>query len=225
MKAVVLAAGLGTRLRPLTYFLPKPLVAVGGRPLITHIIEWLRANGVGEIAVVGYYMQEVLESYLSERHPDVAFFKSRRLLGTAGQLYYVREWAGGDMAVVNTDVLTNLDLRHPLELHRSSGALLTIVGQRYRASLRFGVLDTEGSALRAWREKPTIDYITSTGIYIISADVVKKLGEEYLDMNVLATSLMPRVAVYTAKEAYFYDVGTLEDLQSVANVVVGDLKP
>lgn len=225
MKAVVLAAGLGTRLRPLTCFLPKPLVAVGGRPLVTHIIEWLRLNGVKEVAVVGHYMQDILERYLSELYPDVGFFKSRKLLGTAGQLYYVREWAGGDLAVVNTDVLTNLDLRHPLELHRSAGALLTIVGQRYRAPLRFGVLDTEGPALRAWREKPTIEYITSTGIYIVSADVVKKLGEEYMDMNHLAASLMPRVAVYTAKDACFYDVGTLEDLQRVNNIGVGDLKP
>ena len=104
MKAVVLAAGLGTRLRPLTFFVPKALADVGSKLLIDFVIEWLRRNGVREVAVVGYYMQKTLKSYLSEFHPDVVFLESRRLLGTAGQLYYAKEWVEGDVAVVNTDV-------------------------------------------------------------------------------------------------------------------------
>jgi len=225
VKAVILAAGLGTRLRPLTFFIPKPLAFINSKPLISHVIEWLRLNGVREIAVVGFYMQVLLERFLSERHPDVVFFKSRKLLGTAGQLYYAKEWVDGDVAVVNTDVLTNLDLKYPLELHKRESALLTIVGQRYKASLRFGVLEVENAVLRAWREKPSFEYITSTGIYIISAEAVKKLGEEFLDMNTFAASLMPRVAVYIAREAYFHDVGTLEDLQRGSALGTRGLKP
>ncbi|ACB39030.1 nucleotidyltransferase family protein [Pyrobaculum neutrophilum] len=225
MKAVVLAAGLGTRLRPLTFLVPKALATVGTKPLVDYVIEWLRLNGVREIAVVGYYMQDVLERYLAQFHPDVVFLRSRKLLGTAGQLYYARDWVDGDAAVVNTDVLTNLDLRAPAELHRSRQALLTVVGQIHRVSLRFGVLEVEGGMLRSWREKPTLEYITSTGIYIVSEGVVKRLGEEYLDMDALARSLIPRVAVYVAKEAFFYDVGTIEDLSKAQEVKLDGLKP
>lgn len=225
MKAVILAAGLGTRLRPITFFVPKPLVAVRGIPLISRIIEWLRLNGVREIAVVGYYMQDILERYLSEFYPDIAFFKSRKLLGTAGQLYYAKEWAEGDVAVANTDVLTNLDLTAPLQLHKQTGALLTVVGQSHRTALRFGVLEMEGAMLKAWREKPTFEYITSTGIYIASEEVLKNLEERYLDMNELASSLLPRVAVYVAKEAVFHDVGTLDDLLKAGGLEVSGLKP
>jgi mannose-1-phosphate guanylyltransferase len=225
VKAVVLAAGLGTRLRPLTFFVPKALGDVGSKLLIDFVVEWLRRNEVREIAVVGYYMQNTLKSYLSEFHPDVVFLESRRLLGTAGQLYYAKEWVEDDVVVVNTDVLTNLDLRAPLELHKSKRALLTVVGSANKTSLRFGVLEVEDDLLKTWREKPTFEFVTSTGIYIVSDVVVKRLSEEYLDMDALARSLVPRVAVYTAKEAYFYDVGTLDDLAKARGVELGELKP
>ncbi|MEM1598374.1 MAG: nucleotidyltransferase family protein [Pyrobaculum sp.] len=226
MRGVILAAGLGTRLRPLTFLVPKALVTVGTRPLIDFVIEWLRLNGVRELAVVGYYMQDVLQRYLAESHPDVSFFRSRKLLGTAGQLYYAKEWVDGDVVVVNTDVLTNLDLRGALDLHRAAEALLTIVAQRQRLSLRFGVLELEGSRLAAWREKPTFEYITSAGVYITTREAVSRLGEEYLDMDAFAKSLMPRVSVYVAKEAFFYDVGTLEDLSKVPpDLKIQELKP
>jgi NDP-sugar pyrophosphorylase family protein len=225
VKAVVLAAGLGTRLRPLTFFVPKALADVGSKLLIDFVVEWLRRNDVREIAVVGYYMQKILKSYISEFYPDVVFLESRRLLGTAGQLYYAKEWVEGDVVVVNTDVLTNLDLRAPLELHRSKRALLTVVSSANKTSLRFGVLEVEDDLLKTWREKPTFEFVTSTGVYIVSDVVVKKLPEEYLDMDALARSLVPRVAVYIAKEAYFYDVGTLDDLTKARGVELGELKP
>jgi NDP-sugar pyrophosphorylase family protein len=110
-------------------------------------------------------------------------------------------------------------------LHRSKEALLTVVGTANKTSLRFGVLEVENGLLTAWREKPTFEYITSTGIYVISDAVVKSLPEEYLDMDVLARSLMPRVAVYEAEQAFFYDVGTLEDLAKARHVELGHLRP
>lgn len=219
MRAAVLAGGLGTRLRPLTFFVPKPLVHVAGRPLIDHILAWLKANGVREIAVIGHYMQDLLAGYLAEFFPDVVFIKSPRLLGTAGQLYYAKEWAtGGDLVVVNADVLTNLDLKMPAELHKAKKAQLTIVATPQTASLRFGVLEIEGDMLKAWREKPTFSYITSTGVYIASSQVVERLREEFLDMDSLARSLIPNVAVYVAREAFFHDVGTLGDLPKAQSV-------
>ena len=91
------------------------------------------------------------------------------------------EWVGGDDAVVvNTDVLTNLELSAPFSLHKSSGAKLTIVAYRLRQQMRFGALHVEGERLAAWREKPVSEYVTAAGIYIISG---VKLGEEYLDMR------------------------------------------
>ncbi|MEM4510837.1 MAG: NDP-sugar synthase [Pyrobaculum sp.] len=223
MRAVVLAAGLGTRLRPLTFFIPKPLAIVVDRPLIDYVLEWLRRNKVDEIAVVGHYMQQVLEKYLEEFHPDVVFFKSRKLLGTAGQLYYAKDWVKGDVFLINSDVLTNLDLSHPARLHVERGFQLTIISHRFRQNLRFGVLEEEGGLLKTWREKPSFEYITSTGIYVVNEEIISKLREEYLDMDKLAT--LYRTGLYVAKEAVFYDVGTLQDLKSVKSVELSDLKP
>lgn len=212
MKALLLAAGLGTRLRPLTYFVPKPLVSVGGKPIIDRVIAWLTANGINEIYVIGYYMQNLLRSYLEERHPNAIFVPSRRLLGTAGQLYYAKGYLDdGPVLVAPSDVLTDLDIREVIRFHEKASALLTVVGQEVETSLRFGVLDVEEGKLTAWREKPKFKHVVSTGIYLVEGRALQGLKEEYLDFNDFAQSLMPRVAVYVSK-AKFYDVGTLEDL-------------
>lgn len=215
MKAFLLAAGLGTRLRPLTYFAPKPLVAVAGKAIIDHSIAWLRGNGIRDIYVVGYYMQDVLRSYLKERHPDVVFVPSRKLLGTAGQLYYAKEHLDDEPALVAPgDVLTDLRVDEVAEFHKAESALLTIVGHEVETSLRFGVLDVEGGKLAGWREKPRFKHVVSTGIYVVESIALRSLEERYLDFNDFAQSLMPRVAVYVSN-ARFYDVGTLEDLAKV----------
>lgn len=220
MRAFLLAAGLGTRLRPLTYFVPKPLVVVGGKPIIDHVIAWLKANGIGEIYVVGHYMQDLLRSYLKERHPDVVFVPSKKLLGTAGQLYYAKEYFDdGPMLVAPSDVLTNLDVGEVLRFHEGAPALLTIVGQEVEASLRFGVLDVKDGRLAAWREKPKFKHVVSTGIYLVEGLVLQSLEERYLDFNDFAQSLAPYVAVYVSK-AKFYDVGALEDLAKVRQLGV-----
>ncbi len=217
-----MAAGLGTRLRPLTFVVPKPLVTVGTTPIIDIVIRWLRLNGVGDIVVVGGYMQDVLERYLRSAHPDVAFVRSRRLLGTAGQLHYVRDLVDGDVVVANCDVLTNLDLSAPLDLHRSANADLTVVARKERHVVRFGVLEMDGTRLVRWREKPTFDVVTSVGIYVMRSDVVRGIGEEHLDMDALANSL-PNVHVYVASDATFLDVGTLDDLAAASGIDVESL--
>jgi Nucleoside-diphosphate-sugar pyrophosphorylase involved in lipopolysaccharide biosynthesis/translation initiation factor 2B, gamma/epsilon subunits (eIF-2Bgamma/eIF-2Bepsilon) len=155
LKAFLLAAGLGTRLRPLTYFAPKPLVVLGGRTIIDYALEWLRANGVGEIYVVGLYMQEVLASYLREHHPDVVFVPSKKLLGTAGQLYYARGYMDdGPALVAPSDVVTDLDVKAAADFHVRSSVDLTVVGREVETEVRFGVLDVaEGRCRRGGKSR------------------------------------------------------------------------
>jgi len=229
MKGVILAAGLGTRLRPLTFLVPKPLVTIGTTPIIDLVVRWLKANKVEELIVVGGYLYDVLERYVREAYGgDVVLVKSPRLLGTAGQLYYVRDYVGDDdVVVVNCDVLTNLDLSHPYRFHLEKGSDMTIVGYRRVVELRFGVLEYDGSGrLLNWLEKPRSELTVASGVYILRGEVLGGLREEALDMNQLAGRL-PRVYVYVAKEAKFLDVGTLEDLERAQELVeeLGELKP
>ncbi len=217
-----MAAGLGTRLRPLTLIVPKPLVTIGTTPIVDLVIRWLRLNGVNDIVVVGGYMQDVLERYLRSAHPDVTFVPSRRLLGTAGQLHYVRDLVDGDFVVANCDVLTNLDLSAPLDLHRAANADLTVVARRERHMVRFGVLEMDGTRLVRWKEKPALEVATSVGIYIMRSDVVRGIGEEPIDMDALANSLR-NVHVYVARDADFFDVGTLDDLAAASKIDVESL--
>lgn len=222
MKAFLLAAGLGTRLRPLTFFVPKPLVLVGEATIIDHAIRWLRAQGA-EIYVVGFYLQELLREYLREHHPDVVFIPSRKLLGTAGQLYYAKEYLGDEpVLVAPSDVITNLNVGQVLEFHKSSSYKLTIVGQIVETTVRFGVLEVEDNKLKEWKEKPKLVNIVSTGIYIVEGAEVRRLEERYLDFNDFAVSLLPNVAVFLPN-AVFYDVGTLDDLKVVSQSYLNKL--
>lgn len=220
MKAVLLAAGLGTRLRPITFFIPKPLALVGGRPIVDYALAWLKRNKIDEVYAVGYYMQDLLRSYLSEHHPDVVFVRSRALLGTAGQLYYVRDHVaeGEDVLVAPGDVITDMSLEGLLRAHEEGGAKLTIAAREVEAGLRFGVLDVESGKLVKWREKPRFKHLVSTGIYVVDGGEVLKLKEEYLDFNDFAERLIPHVAVYKA-EADVHDVGTLDDLYTTPSAL------
>lgn len=229
MKGIVLAAGLGTRLRPLTFLVPKPLVAVGTTPIIDLVVRWLRANNVDEVLIVGGYLFEILERYIRETYgDDIILIRSPKLLGTAGQLYYARGYVKEeDVVVVNCDVLTNLDLSYPYKLHREVGPDMTVVGRRELVELRFGVLEhDQNGRLLNWVEKPRKELTVSSGVYILRGEVVNSLKEEFLDMNQLALRL-PEVYVYTAKEAVFLDVGTLEDLREAEKIVgmLNALKP
>jgi len=120
VKAVILTAGLGERLRPLTYLVPKPYLPLRNGLIIERILDWLKYQGLryDDVIVVTAYMADKVVSFLSNVLRDVKFVVADQLLGTAGQLWYVRDYVndGDDVVVINGDVLTNISLPKALEL-------------------------------------------------------------------------------------------------------------
>jgi NDP-sugar pyrophosphorylase family protein len=182
MRAVILAGGLGTRLRPYTTVLPKPLVPVGDRPILEHILGRLHAAGVTVADLCVGHLGELIQLYFSQSKAlppelELRWHWEDEPLGTAGSLRLV-DGLEGSFLVMNGDVLTNLDYRELMRFHEASGAALTVATHAKRVGIDLGVVEIEGTQIVGYREKPQLDYEVSMGIYVYEQRALAHLPAE-----------------------------------------------
>ena len=161
MRAVILAGGLGTRLRPYTAILPKPLVPVGDRPILEHILRRLHSSGVREVDLCVGHLGELIQVYFSQADAlpndlDLRWHWEDEPLGTAGALRLIPD-LGGTFIAMNGDILTTLDYRELIDFHERNGAALTVAMHARRVEIDLGVIETEADRITGWREKPKLD--------------------------------------------------------------------
>jgi NDP-sugar pyrophosphorylase family protein len=231
MKAMVLAAGVGSRLRPLTDRTPKPLVAVGGRPMIETVLRRLRAAGVREVVVNTFHLADELENWLGD-HADlglrIAISREAQLLDTGGGLKQAAWFFddGRPFFVHNADVLTDLDLGRLYAAHRNGGALATLA-VRERPASRLLLFDAHDQLCgwerpetgeRTWAAEPVaaVQRLGFDGIQVLSPDFLGALTEEgafsltsaYLRLAAAGR----RIAAFRADGGFWSDVGSQEKL-------------
>jgi NDP-sugar pyrophosphorylase family protein len=219
MRAVILAGGLGMRLRPYTTILPKPLVPVGDRPILEHILRRLAACGVREVDLCVSHLGELIQVYFSQSHaaPDnleLRWHWEDEPLGTAGALNVVPDLEGTFIAM-NGDVLTTLDYAHLVEHHRASGAILTVAMHSKRVPIDLGVIESEDGRITGYREKPTLHYDVSMGIYVYEARALEYLPtgpSAFPDLVLRLVEAGEHVAAY-ASDAEWYDIGTFSEYE------------
>lgn len=219
MKGVILAGGLGTRLRPFTFFAPKVMLPVGDRTIIERVIEWMANNGIREIIIATGYLHHVIESYLGDGNRldldiRLEYVRSKRPMSTGGQLKTVEDKIDGTFLLSYGDVLTNMSLEPVVSLHKKKKATATIVTKKHRFSLRFGVIDIddEGRVLK-WLEKPVIERDVNTGIYLMEPKVFDYIDKgEVISMDVVFRRMLEageKIYAYRSK-ADFIDIGDME---------------
>lgn len=175
MKAVIQAGGQGTRLRPYTLVLPKPLMPIGNLPVIELLIKWLRRSGVTEVFITTGYLGHLLKALCgdgSQWDMQIRYSDEPEPLGTVGALHLVRDALDETFLVLNGDLLTNLDLRSFLDFHRGHGDALTVGVTEKPVRIDLGVIDTRGDLINGFREKPTLTYEVSMGIYCMEPAVL-----------------------------------------------------
>ncbi|PYM60413.1 MAG: alcohol dehydrogenase [Candidatus Rokuibacteriota bacterium] len=205
--AVIMAGGEGRRLRPLTESTPKPLVLVGGRPLVEIMIERLRQSGITDITIALHHK--------SEPPP----------WGTRGALLLLRERLRQPFFVVNADVLTRCDFRAMWEFHRRQGrAAMTVGVSTHQVDIPYGEFTLHGERVTRVEEKPRKEFPVNAGIYLLDPSAVELIpAGEYFDATDLIRTLLDRervVAAYLIRE-YWLDIGRLADLEK-ANRDVAD---
>lgn len=177
MKAIVLAGGLGTRLRPYTFTVPKPLLPLGDKPLLDFIIRHLVRSDVNEIIIALGYQAELIQAYCGDgaRYGvPIRYVLEDRPLGTAGCLALCRPLLPPDEPcfLMNGDIVTQLDFKRMMEFHRSKGAGLTLGFVYHSYQSPFGVLELDGDRITHIIEKPTYRHPASAGIYCLSPETV-----------------------------------------------------
>ena len=181
MRAAVLAGGLGTRLRPYTAILPKPLVPVGDRPILELILIWLARSGVERVDVCIGHLGELIQTYFSQAETipsglEVHWQWESEVLGTAGALRSIPEITD-TLLVVNGDILTDLDPTRMLDYHREQQAALTIATRQATVETELGVIEHEHGLVSDYREKPVLSYSASMGIYLYEPRALDALPE------------------------------------------------
>jgi len=179
LKAVIMAGGEGSRLRPLTCGIPKPMVPVMNRPIMTSIIGLLRQHGVTDIGVTLQYLPEVISSYYgngSDYNINLKYFIEESPLGTAGSVKNAEQFLDETFIVISGDALTDFNLSQAMAFHKSNGALATLVLTKVPCPLEYGVVITSADGhIKQFLEKPSWGEVFSdtvnTGIYILEPEV------------------------------------------------------
>lgn len=219
MDAVILAGGLGERLRPLTKIIPKPLLPVGERSVLEITLLGLKRSGVRRVFVALNYQSELFKAFLGDGSRwgvQVECSVEDVPLGTAGPLRLFAPQLRRPFVVINGDILTNLDFRQLVRYHRRMRAWLTVVTKEIVLPLRYGVVSAEGGYIRRVEEKPNLSAEVVAGIYACSPQVLRYIPERtYYTMPELIHRLLADgkpVAQFQLQD-YWLDIGHMEDYQ------------
>jgi len=228
--AVIMAGGPGRRLRPLTNVTPKPMLSVGGRPLMEHTIERLRDAGIRSVKIATHYMAEEIVKHFGAGDTlgvEIEYVQEKEPLGTAGALGLMLPWES-TLLVVNGDILTDLDFRAMTTFHREHKAVMTVGVSQYEVRVPFGVVDVEGADVRGVREKPALNFFVNAGIYLLEPEAHSKIPKgRHFNMTELIDLLAAegrRVVGFPISE-YWMDVGCHQDFDKVKkDFVEGKMK-
>ncbi|MCW3016038.1 MAG: nucleoside-diphosphate-sugar pyrophosphorylase [Solirubrobacterales bacterium] len=221
-RAIILAGGRGTRLRPYTTTIPKPLMPVGDRPILDVVLRQLRHFGFGRVTIVTGHLAELIEAYTGDGSRyglQVDYYREDEALGTVGALALL----GGldePFLVLNGDVLTDLDYRALVDGHRASDAVATIATSTQDVQIPLGVMhfEDEGDDTRVtnYLEKPKLHYQASMGVYCFDPAILEHIEPGVrLDFPDLVLRLVAAGSLVQASrsEAFWLDIGRVDDYE------------
>jgi mannose-1-phosphate guanylyltransferase len=217
VKAVILAGGLGTRLRPLTNNTPKPMLPIGEKPILEHLINWTKKNGVKSIVLCVSYLKETIEDYFEDGEKfgvKIEYAISKKQLATAGQLKTAEKFIDGDFVCMYGDSLFNFNLKNMIKQHAIKKALITMSLNEYKTNFPYGVIETsKNGKVKSWNEKPEIKANINMGCYIMNSKVFSLIpkNKPYGMDEVIKKAMKRKSAVnsFITKKG-FSDIGNKE---------------
>lgn len=215
---VVMAGGLGTRLRPITDDRPKPLVEVGGVPILQTILERLSTQGFRDVYLSVNYKADMIEDHFGDGADwdlQIEYLRERERRGTAGALSLLPERPEDSLLVINGDLLTTVNFGRVVDFHQEQSVSATMCVRGRDVDIPYGVVETDGHQINNIEEKPTNRYFVNAGIYVLEPETLEEVpGDRFYDMTELFQGLVDRgddVTAYPIQE-YWRDVGQKGDL-------------
>jgi mannose-1-phosphate guanylyltransferase len=230
MKAVLLVGGAGTRMRPLTYVLPKCLLPVGGKPLLERTIGYLESNGINEFVLcVAYLKKQIIDTFGDGRALGVKieYAESEIPMGTAGQLRTAAPLLDDTFVAMNGDIVTNLNIGNLIATHKRVPGVATIALKEFGVKIPYGhvVISNDGS-VKAFEEKPTLNYMANAGVYVMEPRLLDSIPEGKacsLETDVFPSLISKGERINTFFEsAYWADVGSMADFERVNDEALTD---
>lgn len=216
-QVIIMAGGLGTRLRPLTDTLPKPMLKVGSKPILQIILERFKQQGFKNITLCVNYKSHIIEGYFgngSKFGLNISYVKEEKRMGTAGALGLVSN-LNDDFIVMNGDILTDIDFTKMLHFHRQNKSDSTMGIREYSTQIPYGVVNTNGVKITSIEEKPSFSFNVSAGIYILNPKVLQLIPkDEFFDMPALFEASLTKKDYNTLSyliEDYWIDIGRKEE--------------
>jgi dTDP-glucose pyrophosphorylase len=219
MEAIIMAGGLGSRLRPLTNDTPKPLLEVGGRAILEHNIRRLASYGVKKVTIsVRYLGQQIVDHFGdgSSFNMDISYLWEDEPRGTIGAVSELEDFSTERVLIMNSDLLTTVNLEEMYAETVEKSADMMVATVPYEVKIPYGVLETEGDLITALREKPTYTYYSNAGIYIVGADHLRGIPKTG---PYTAPDLMEKLYTGSHRVAHFpiidywLDIGKPEDFE------------
>jgi len=231
MKAVIQSGGKGTRLKPYTMVLPKPLMPVGAKPVLELLLKWLRRNGTHDVYITIGYLGHLIRGVCgdgSQWDMRIKYTEEPEPLGTVGALSLLRSELDRTFLVINGDVLTDLNLNAFTALHRQHGGPLTIATARRTIKTDFGIIEDNAGRVVRFREKPVLMHDVSMGVYCMEPEVLDYIpahtpfGFDDLMFCMLGRGLAVRTFSHSG---LWLDIGRVEDFHHAQELAWDEQSP
>ncbi len=218
---VIMAGGLGSRLKPLTNIIPKPLVPLGDKPILEIIIDGFNKLGVTEFHVSVNYKHEMIRYYfdhIPDKKYTLSYFMEDKPLGTAGSIYLLKNVLKSTFFVSNCDILIDQDYRDIYDYHKENKNEITLVGSLKHHKIPYGTLEMgEGGKLISMKEKPEITYVINSGMYVLEPSVLNDIPDHtFFHITELIEKVKARggkVGVFPVSEKSWFDIGEWNEYQ------------
>ena len=217
---VIMAGGKGTRLAPFTNILPKMLIPINEKPVIEHILDNFKVYGFNNFKICINHKSAIVKSYFKEKNnPSVSFSKENKPLGTVGGIKKIKFSKGRDIFVTNCDGIFDINFEALLDHHINSKAKITIVASRKTIKIPYGVCQTDKSQkfLKQFEEKPSMDFLVNTGLYVLKPEVVKLIPNnkyyDFTDLLAKAKKNNCKISIFPIDGEKWNDVGQWETLK------------
>ncbi len=219
-KVILMVGGLGTRLRPLTDHIPKPMLKVGNKPILETIILSFKKYGFTNIVFCVSYKSEIIKEYFkdgSEFGVDIEYIHENKRMGTAGALSLIRESLTESFFVMNGDLLTNINFEHMMDYHLSNNSIATMGVREYDFQVPYGVVNIEGkNTILSIDEKPVHKFFVSGGVYALDDKALDFIpDDEFYDMPTLFEKVIEEKlkSISFPIHEYWLDIGRIEEFE------------
>ena len=228
MQALILAGGAGTRMRPLTYVVPKALLPVGGKPLVERTIQYLKSYGIKEFVVCVAYLKKQIISTMGDGSTlgvRIEYAETDMPMGTAGQLKSAEPLIKGRFLTMNGDIVTSLNISNLVSSHERAGGIGTLSLKKFEVKIPYGyITPNENGIIQKFEEKPTLSLMANAGIYVLESRIFEYIPKH--EICSLETQTFPKlissgeVLNSYYENAYWADVGSMTDFERVNEVVL-----